>query len=163
VSTNSIVVRPSASSDVAWIKGVLAERWGSTATVSRGRVHDTDRLPALIAEESGTRCGLATYLSEGDQTELVTLDSLLEGRGIGTALLLAAVDAARSLGSRRLWLITSNDNLHALRFYQKRGLRIVAVHTGAIEAAREIKPEIPLVGNDGIAISDEIELELQLT
>jgi ribosomal protein S18 acetylase RimI-like enzyme len=55
-----------------------------------------------------------------------------------------------------------NDNLHALRFYQKRGFVLVALHRNALEASRKLKPEIPLVGIDGIPIRDEIELELVL-
>ena len=94
--------------------------------------------------------------------EVVTLDSLRPGRGIGTALIEAVKSAASAAGCRRLWLITTNDNLHALGFYQKRGFRLVAVHPGAVDAARRLKPEIPLNGNDGIPIRDEIELEIVL-
>jgi len=65
-------------------------------------------------------------------------------------------------GCRRVWLITSNDNLDALRFYQRRGLRLVAVHRGAIDEARRVKPSIPATGEYGIPVRDEIELELQL-
>jgi hypothetical protein len=59
-------------------------------------------------------------------------------------------------------LITTNDNTKALRFWQKRGFRLAAVHRNAVEKSRKIKPEIPLTGNDGIPIKDEIELEMAL-
>lgn len=59
----------------------------------------------------------------------------------------------------RIWLITTNDNLNALGFYQKRGFRIKAVYPGAVDEARRIKPEIPLAASNGIPIRDEIELE----
>ena len=62
-------------------------------------------------------------------------------------------------GGGRLWLVTTNDNLDALRFYQRRGLRITAVAAGAVDEARKIKPGIPLLGDHGIAIRDEITLE----
>jgi hypothetical protein len=65
-------------------------------------------------------------------------------------------------GRGRLWLITSNDNLNAIRFYQRRGMRLTAVHRGAIDEARQIKPSIPLIGEHGIPIHDELELELRL-
>lgn len=155
-------VRPAAPADREWIGPLLVERWGSVRVLSRGRAHAADRLPALVAEEDGAVCGLATLRSEGEATELVTLDALRGGRGVGTALLTAAADAARAAGSRRLWLITSNDNLDAIRFYQRRGLRIVAVHPGAADEARRMKPEIPLVGEFGIPVRDEIELALDL-
>jgi DNA-3-methyladenine glycosylase I len=93
---------------------------------------------------------------------LVTLDALQEGRGVGSALLTAVVEQAGREGCRRLWLVTTNDNLAALRFYQRRGLRIVVVRRCAVDEARRVKPSIPLTGHDGIPIHDEVELELPL-
>jgi len=63
---------------------------------------------------------------------------------------------------RRLWLITTNDNLRALGFYQKRGMTLVAVYRNAMEAARRLKPQIPMIGQNGIPLKDEIELEMVL-
>lgn len=108
------------------------------------------------------RVGLALYRIEGKECEIVAPDSLREGRGIGTALVEAVADAARSAGCRRLWLITTNDNTRALRFYQRRGLHLIALHRDAVTAARQLKPTIPLFGNDDIRIRDELELELPL-
>ena len=70
--------------------------------------------------------------------------------------------AAREAGCGRVWLITTNDNLRALRFYQRRGFRLVAVHPDALERSRELKPSIPEIGLDGIPLRDELELELTL-
>jgi len=103
-----------------------------------------------------------TYHVDGRECEIVTINSLEEGVGVGSALLTAVKDKAKSLGCRRLWLITTNDNLNALRFYQKRGLHIAAVYPGAMERSRRLKPSIPLVGKDGIPLRDELELELSL-
>ncbi|MNV93512.1 hypothetical protein D3C71_1882140 [compost metagenome] len=61
-----------------------------------------------------------------------------------------------------MWLITSNDNTRAIRFYQKRGLDLKAVHRDAITEARKLKPSIPLIGMDGIPIRHELEFELTL-
>ncbi len=61
-----------------------------------------------------------------------------------------------------MWLVTTNDNLRALYFYQRRGFRIVAVHRDAVMHSREIKPEIPSVADNGIPILDELELEKPL-
>jgi ribosomal protein S18 acetylase RimI-like enzyme len=77
----------------------------------------------------------------------------------GTALLDGARRVASGLGLRRVWLITTNDNVDALRFYQRRGLCIAAVHPGAVDRGRLAKPAIPLDGEYGIPIHDEIELE----
>jgi ribosomal protein S18 acetylase RimI-like enzyme len=155
-------VRPVEETDRDWVAETLARRWGSTDLVSRGRRHDGSGLAGMLAEIDGERLGLATYRVEGDEVEIVTMDALVEARGIGTALLKAVADRAGAEGCRRLWLVTTNDNLDALRFYQRRGLRLVAVHRGAVDQARQIKPQIPEVGGFGVAVHDEIELDLDL-
>ncbi len=106
--------------------------------------------------------GLATYALGEDGCELVTIDSLVEGRGVGTSLLEAVAEAARRAGCRRVWLVTTNDNLPALRFYQRRGFVLTALHRDAVAKSRDLKPEIPRFGNDGIPIRDELELERAL-
>jgi GNAT superfamily N-acetyltransferase len=149
-------------SDRAWMAELLQRRWGSTTVVSRGRTNRADLLPAMVAETVDGRRGLATYRIEDDEVELVTLDAEPPGQGIGSALLAAVIEASRSQGCHRLWLITTNDNLDALGFYQRRGLRLVAVHVGTVDQAREVKPAIPRVGANGIAIHDELELAIEL-
>jgi GNAT superfamily N-acetyltransferase len=146
-----------------WAQKLLKEQWGSLNSVTRGNVYRADLLPGYVAIVSGKPAGLLTYNICEDQCEIVTLNSLKEGAGIGTMLIRAAQDAARRAGCARLWLITTNDNLHAVRFYQKRGFEIAAVHRGAIAESRKLKPEIPRIGLDGIPIRDEIELEIRLS
>lgn len=155
-------VRPVDETDRAWVAETLARRWGDTYVVSRGRRHDAASLAGMLAELGGERLGLATYRLDGNEAEVVTMDALVERHGIGTALLEAVARRARAAGCRRLWLVTTNDNLDALRFYQRRGMALVAVHRGAVEAARAAKPKIPKVGAFGIALHDEIELERDL-
>jgi ribosomal protein S18 acetylase RimI-like enzyme len=130
--------------------------------VTRGVARDASSLPAFVAVQGGEIVGLATFHVEGDECEIVSLDSLREGRGIGSALVAAVRQDATRHGCRRLWLITTNDNLEAIRFYQRRGMRLVAVHPGAVDEARRLKPSIPLIGAHGIAIHDELEFELIL-
>jgi hypothetical protein len=105
--------------------------------------------------------GLATFRFADGDCELVTLDSLREGQGIGSALLTAVGHEAARRGCDRMWLITSNDNVNAIGFYQRRGMRLVAVHRGAVDDARRIKPSTPLIGERGIPIHDELEYELE--
>ncbi|MEW9527073.1 GNAT family N-acetyltransferase [Microbispora sp. NPDC049125] len=130
--------------------------------MAHGQVHDASALPALIAERNGELAGLLTYAAGDDGLEIVTLDALVQGVGVGTALLAAVATIAREAKLGRLWLITTNDNLDALRFYQRRGLRIVGIDAGAVDVARGHKPSIPLAGEYGIEIHDEITLELRL-
>ncbi len=158
----TIQIRPLEPHDREWVARFIANQWGSAQIVTRGRVHSADHLPGLIAWEGGSRVGLVTYLVDGNECELTSLNTIRDGVGIGSALLDAVRDAAISASCRRLWLITTNDNLHALRFYQKRGWRLVAVYPNALEQLRRLKPEIPLIGLDGIPLRDEIELELPL-
>jgi DNA-3-methyladenine glycosylase I len=149
--------------DRNWITHLLTDRWGATIVISRGRSHHADQLSGFVAILDGRPAGLATFHVEGNVCELVSLDSLAEGMGIGTALIKKVRDAAVSSGCRRLWLATTNDNLPALHFYQKRGFILAALHPGALKLSRKLKPSIPLIGMDGIPLLDEIELELPLT
>lgn len=106
--------------------------------------------------------GLATYAIQGGQCELVTLNSRIPGEGIGSRLIDLVRQQAEQAGCWRLWLITTNDNTHALRFYQLYGLRLVAVYPGVVEQYRKIKASIPPTGYDGIPLRDVLELELVL-
>jgi len=157
-----IEIHPAADADREWIGDLLAQWWGSPAIVTRGRVHDALALPGFVACCDGARAGLATYEIAGDQCELVSLNSTREGQGVGSALVEAVIAAAREARCSRVWLITTNDNLSALRFHQKRGFHLVAVHRDALDVSRRLKPEIPLIGMEGIPLRDEIELELDL-
>ncbi|WP_187118673.1 GNAT family N-acetyltransferase [Risungbinella massiliensis] len=136
----------------------VEELWGDKV-VSRGRVHHTRELSGFQAILDNEPVGFITYHQEGDQWEIVTLDSIVENQGVGRALLEHMIVFAKSHNGARLWLITSNDNVHALRFYQKRGFEMCAIHLDAITEARKIKPTIPIVGLDGIPIRHELELE----
>jgi ribosomal protein S18 acetylase RimI-like enzyme len=156
-----VIIRPLREGDREWVRETLRQLWGETV-VSRGAVHDPTALPGFVAEEGGERVGLLTYRVDGADCEVVTIDAFPEGAGAGTALLDAAARAARDAGCGRVWLITTNDNLRALRFYQRRGFRLVAVHPDALERSRELKPSIPEIGLDGIPLRDELELELTL-
>jgi ribosomal protein S18 acetylase RimI-like enzyme len=155
-------MRPLTPQDAGWVARFVAERWGSAVVVSRGRVHTPASLPGFLAVRDGEPVGLVTYEMQGDRCEVVTLDSLARGKGIGTALIDEVRRAAGAAGCRRLWLISTNDNLGALRFYQKVGFALVALYPDAIGTSRQLKPEIPLIGEDGIPIRDEIELAMEL-
>jgi GNAT superfamily N-acetyltransferase len=144
------------------LTAVWTENYGGVTVVSRGRQHEALDLPGLVAEQDGQIIGALTWHRSGDAFEVVTLDAFVENRGVGTALLQAAVELARREGARRAWLVTSNDNIHAIRFYQRQGWDMAALHRDAVTEARKLKPEIPLIGGDGIAVRHEIEFELSL-
>lgn len=145
-----------------WAADLLQKKWGSTRVITRGQIHEPLKLPGYVAVIEGHPVGLVTYsLSNGD-CELVTINSTMPGLGIGSALVKAVKEAAQRAACRRLWLITTNDNMAALRFYQRRGFALAALYRNALEISRQLKPEIPTLGADGIPLRDEIELELTL-
>jgi len=155
-----IKIRRTNSSDLEWIRNLFINNWGSDFIVSRGKIQRPENLEGVIAEENGENLGLATVNIENNEMELITLDSLKPGRGIGTMLINEVVNMAKEKNVKRLWLITTNDNLNALKFYQKNNFHLVKVYPGAIAESRKIKPQIPEIGEDGIPIRDEIELEI---
>ena len=156
-------VRAVAERERAWLTETLAARWGGEEVMGRGRPRRPAELPALIAlGQDDAVLGIATYCVEGEEAELVTLDALVPGRGVGRALVEAVAAAARTAGARRLRVMTTNDNLRALRLYQRTGFRLEALRPGAVDRARERKPSIPRTGDDGIPIRDELDLVREL-
>ncbi|HTQ12491.1 MAG TPA: GNAT family N-acetyltransferase [Rhizomicrobium sp.] len=157
-----IAIRRKVQTDGLLFAQAWRERYGSSRIVSRGQARDAASLQGLVAEDGGAVVGVVTWAQEGGRFEIVTLDSFVEDHGVGTALLDAAVAEARKKGAHRAWLVTTNDNIRALRFYQRRGWNMAALHRGAVDEARKLKPEIPATGADGIPIRHEIEFELRL-
>lgn len=156
------MIRPALPNDHAAVVEALQHFWGGVTVVGHGVEYDASTLPALMSIQDDRLDGLLTYQFSGNGLEVVTIDALERGRGVGTALLEAAVEVARAASVHRLWLVTTNDNIDAIRFYQRRGLRIISVSPGAVDRARAIKPTIPLVGAYGIEMHDELTLELVL-
>lgn len=144
------------------INDFIRTRWFSTDMVVRGRVVDMTQLEGFVAFQGDHMIGLVTYEILGDGCEIMSLDSLLEGRGIGTHLLNLVVDTAKEKGCRKIKLITTNDNLNAIGFYQRKGFDLMRIYHNALEAARKLKPSIPLVGEFNIPLKHELEFEMNL-
>ncbi|HPT93926.1 MAG: GNAT family N-acetyltransferase [Limnochordia bacterium] len=155
-------IREKTQEDKAWIIPYMRENWGSEKIVTRNTIHEAAEVPGFIAEKNKKPVGIILYNIRDNDCEIVLLASFTERVGIGSALIDSVKRIARLHGCGRVWLITTNDNTPALRFYQKRGFTLVAVYRNAIAESRKLKPEIPLVGVDGIPIRDEMEMELLL-
>ena len=156
-------IRPLRDDEREKLARVVAESWGSSSVVSRGAVYDVRDLPCLVATDGSGWLGVAAYRFADGECELVLIEAFEQGLGTGTALLDAVIQEARAAAAKRLWLVTTNNNLDALGFYQRRGMRLVCLRPDAITQARQfLKPEIPLAGSNGIPIRDELELELPL-
>ncbi|CAG0976993.1 diamine N-acetyltransferase [Anaerolineales bacterium] len=152
-------IRRLTEDDLPRLREFWTENWGADFMVLHGESIRFDQVEGFIF---GDWDGLLTFQIRGDECEIVSLDSLKEGQGIGTALIESVVEEAKSRKCCRLFLVTTNDNLHALGFYQRRGFELVAIHRGAVNKSRKIKPSIPLIGENGIPLRDEIELEMMI-
>jgi ribosomal protein S18 acetylase RimI-like enzyme len=145
------------------VAAVWRDSFASDIIVSRGRVYRPRDVNSIVASDGGSYiAGLLTWHRHADDIEVISLDSFAENNGVGTALLEEMARRARQDGVRRLWLVTTNDNIRAIRFYQRRGWSLCALHRDAIANSRRLKPEIPLTGDHGIPIRDELEFELRL-
>ena len=144
------------------IDDFIIRQWFSLQMVLHGESVDLGTADGWYADQDDEVVGLITYRVSDDVMEILSLDSLHEQHGIGTALLNMAVSYARNSGISKITLITTNDNLSALRFYQKRGFNMSRLFCNAVDQSRKLKPEIPLFGIDGIPLKHEIELEMCL-
>jgi len=148
--------------DLPRLRQIWKKNWGDEFMVVRGVVYHPEHLEGFIAHNGPDCVGEITYtIVEGD-CEFITLDSECERQGLGTKLINAVVEEATKQKCRRVFLITTNDNLNALGFYQKRGFELVKINRGALTKSRKIKPSIPLIGMNNIPLRDEIELEIVL-
>lgn len=103
------------------VNALIVRNWYTTQMVVHGEVIDLSCAEGFCAYEGEEIVGLVTYCLLGSQMEMLSLDSLREGCGVGTALLGACVDEARSSGATRVFLVTTNDNLRTLRFSESFG------------------------------------------
>ncbi len=153
---------PITMGDRPLVNRFLTEQWGAAEMILRGERVDLSYAPGYIAWEEGDLAGLVTLRIMDGECEILSLDSLRENRGVGTALVQKVMEAARAAGCRKVKLITTNDNIRALRFYQKRGFDMARINRNAMDVSRKLKPVIPLTGMEGIPLKHEIEFEMDL-
>ena len=159
----SVLYRRSGPEDIPQVQAFWREHWGGDVMLVHGTLYRPAQLEGFVASEGDAWVGLITYSLLGNACEIISLDSLREGEGIGSRLIEQVAAEARRAGCKRLFLSTTNDNLRALGFYQRRGFVLAAVRPGAVNASRQIKPSIPLIGLNNIPLRDEIELEMSLS
>jgi ribosomal protein S18 acetylase RimI-like enzyme len=156
-------IRAASDVDPEALRRHVIEAWGAEVVVAHDEAMYPARHPGFVAVREGEIVGHVSYRGGGERCEIVSIDAEPKHGGIGSLLLDAAVGAAREQGYRVVWLTTTNDNVDALRFYQRRGFRLCAIRPGAVDRAREtLKPEIPVIGSYGIRIRDELDLDLEL-
>jgi len=144
------------------VNAFLQERWFSTVMIIRGRAFDLSGTNGFLLLEDGCITALITFYIAGRSCEITSLDSLAENRGAATALVEKVAAEAAARGCRHIRVVTTNDNIRAIRFYQKRGFDLKRLYRNSFMRARRIKPEIPLAGSDGIPLQHELEFKRPL-
>lgn len=110
----------------------------------------------------GAHRAVITWKQDGDLAELVSVHADPPGGGLGAELMAIVEERLRAAGVRRVLVATTNDNVDALRFYQRHGFRLVRLHLDWMERVRERKPQVPLTGNGGLPLQDLWEMEKPL-
>ncbi len=161
MSLSALVTREYRQSDRSWAELFMEDAFGGALQARRGELIDVLALPGFVAEREERPVGILTFRREGESCELAFVAAIERQRGTGTALLDALIEAVADCD--RIWLVTTNDNLDALRFYQRRGFVLSVLRPGAVdEARRTLKPHLGTIGELGIPLRDELELELRL-
>ena len=161
--SRDVTVRAYGADDERWANELLETGLGGRYQARRGSLVDVLGADALVASDDGVPVGLVAFRADGEDVELAALVASEPGRGIGSALIEAFLVTARARGHRSAWVVTTNDNLDALRLYQRRGFRLAELRAGAVdESRRRLKPSIEPVADNGIPIRDELELTIDL-
>lgn len=141
----------------------IEEHWQSRVVMSSGKAYQPHLEQGYIERRDGRIVGLLTYhFDEDGCMEILTLNSTVEGQGIGSLLMLSAIDRARQSNCKKIWLTTTNDRLRVVDFHQRLGFRLTAVRLGVVDEARNVKPQIPLTGERGVPMRDELVMELEI-
>lgn len=143
------------------VAAFIEDHWHSKMVMSRGRVFYPHQEHGIIERRDHRLVGLLTYhIDAAEGMEILTLNSTVEGAGIGSSLMVCAIDIARRKGAHRVWLTTTNDCLRVIGFQQRLGFRMIAINLGVVDEARKTKPAIPVYGERGVRVQDEIVMEL---
>ncbi len=156
-------INTASKTDFEWIKELYTRTWSGDICVSRGKVQKVDDFTGgFVAETGGQNTRFITYTVTGPEVEITGIVSLKEKSGVGSALVKAVIEMAKKQKLKKVCLVTTNDNLNGIGFWQKRGFKLVKVYPGSMEYVRKIKPAVPLIGENGIPLRDELELEMIL-
>jgi N-acetylglutamate synthase-like GNAT family acetyltransferase len=141
---------------------LIKQSWRSDIIVSSGNKYKVEDLEGILTYENRKIIGLGLYYIKNRECEIVLLEALIQKQGIGTKIIEKIKEIAKLNKCKQIWLITSNDNIDAIKFYQRRGFCISNFYKNAMEESRKLKPEIPLIGEYEIPIRDEIEFEIEI-
>jgi GNAT superfamily N-acetyltransferase len=130
-----------------------------------GRVLDSyiDEGRVLVALEGDEPIG-HLQLTDTDQPATAEVKNMAvlasqQRRGIGSALMAAAIALARADGRSTLIVATAAADTGNLRFYQRLGFRLRSVERDAFTAATGYADDIDI---DGITLRDRVWLDLAI-
>jgi len=155
-----VFVREANDADRRAARELFQRDFGRTRIIAFGEVMDIDQMPALVALMHREPSGALAYRLLGDALHIVALatDPMWQRSGVGSHLVAEAELLARRLALSRLLVATTNDNLPALYFYQRRGFRLIGA---AVESVIAQTQEVH-AGFGGIHVRDELHLAKQL-
>jgi ribosomal protein S18 acetylase RimI-like enzyme len=162
MSAASALVRALTPDDHDWVVRTLIENWGSPLVARRGEAIDATVLPGHVATVGDRRVGLVLTATRDEEYEVVSISVTEPRQGIGRALLERCFDEARSMHMKRVWLITTNNNVAAFAFYQHLGMDLCSFYRDGVSRSRSVKPSIPRHDGRGLPIAHELEFELHL-
>ncbi|MFN8508692.1 MAG: GNAT family N-acetyltransferase [Dehalococcoidia bacterium] len=137
----------------ARIAAMLDEHWGGIV-VTPARTYRAPDLRGAFVVFDDREVAMVTWARDGAIGEVVTLDAFEPGHGFGRAALAFAESELAREGATEARLFTTNDNVRAIALYLRAGWRLVRVHLDAMDAVRAIKPDVPLIGENGIPLRD---------
>ena len=144
------------------INNFIRDNWAGPFIVTKGKLHDTSKSCGFVWVEEATILGYVLYNIQDNECEILVLESLKQNCGIGTALIEVVKSKAKGCNCSCVWLITTNDNFHAIRYYHMHGFALAQVHINSIVKSRILKSSIPLIGDNGISIRHEFEFIVNL-
>ncbi|WP_019743658.1 GNAT family N-acetyltransferase [Bacillus altitudinis] len=160
--SEELTVTQPISKDFSWLTCFFNEHWGGTTMVSKGTTYNVLNENIMLAKRGDSIVGILVYKIFKEEAEILTLEALEKYHGVGSKLLFELEQHLKTQNIHSINLITSNDNLNAIRFYQRKGYSFKNIYIGAIDKARMLKPTIPSIGNYGIHVKDELEFEKRL-
>jgi ribosomal protein S18 acetylase RimI-like enzyme len=144
------------------LENIVRQNWGSNKIVSKGKLYEIPTLKGILIKNNNEIIGIGLYNITDNECEITLLETFIQNIGTGTKLIEKIMEIAKHNKCKRLWLVTSNDNINALKYYQKRGFLFKNIYINEMEKARKLKPEIPFIGENNIPIRDEIEFEIKI-
>ena len=156
-----VLTREATPGDQRSVLELFRRDFGRTSIATFGEVVPLESTAAIVADMQGEISGALAWRPRENALQIVALatDPMWQRSGVGGYLVAEAEVVARRNGADRIVLATTNDNLPALYFYQRRGYRITEV---VRDAWRDHAELVIAAGFGDIPVLDELRLEKKL-